>query len=343
MWSTSRDEDPTAALDSARRLRGCLGRSERAGPVRWTRPGQTLAIRRGPTRRGLDPTRPDPTRPDPGRGPTRRGPDPECGPTGRRPTGRRLTECRLTGRHGRRGLTRSTDATADAARPTPRSTPPRPDAARPADPPAFLALGDSYTIGSSVEPAERWPAQLVGALRGRRQAIGDPRYIAQNGWTTFALADALDREALAGPFGLVTLLIGVNDQFFHEPAEAYGLRFTALLDRAIALAGAGSLPRPNLSIPDYSVTPFGLSIDPVRIAREVAEFNAVNRRITVDRGVRYVDVTPRLSAGGWRGSRADRGGWAAPLGAHVRGVGGARAARGAGRAGLPMSEAPAGY
>ncbi|MCB9545374.1 MAG: SGNH/GDSL hydrolase family protein [Myxococcales bacterium] len=165
------------------------------------------------------------------------------------------------------------------------------DAAPPPQP-RVLALGDSYTIGASVEPAERWPAQLVVALRAGGRAIGDPRYIAQSGWTTFALSDAMDREAPVGPFALVTLLIGVNDQFFHEPAPAYGLRFGVLLDRAIGLAGGDACRVVVLSIPDYSVTPFGQGIDPVRIAREIAAFNDVNRGITADKGVRYVDVTP---------------------------------------------------
>ncbi|MEZ4467510.1 MAG: hypothetical protein R3F43_24465 [bacterium] len=104
-------------------------------------------------------------------------------------------------------------------RPTPPARTPtvdaaRPDAARPADPPAFLALGDSYTIGSSVEPAERWPAQLVGALRGRRQAIGGSPLHRPERLDDVRAGRRPDREALAGPFGLVTLLIGVNDQFF---------------------------------------------------------------------------------------------------------------------------------
>ena len=165
------------------------------------------------------------------------------------------------------------------------------DGAAPAAP-RFLALGDSYTIGTSVAPEQRWPAQLVGLVRAQGGVLGDPRYIAQNGWTTFALDAALNREAPEGPFALVTLLIGVNDQFFHETSLAYGNRFEGLLGRAIGLAGGDPCHVLVLSIPDYSVTPFGMSIDPPRIAREIEEFNRINRAATDARGVRYVDVTP---------------------------------------------------
>lgn len=157
---------------------------------------------------------------------------------------------------------------------------------------SFLALGDSYTIGTSVEPEERWPAQVVALLRAEGQVVADVRFLAQNGWTIFALNAALDRERPMGPFDLVTLLIGVNDQFFHETALAYERGFAGMLERAIELAGGDVCRVIVLSIPDYSVTPFGRRIDPERITREIAEFNRVNRAVTTARGVRYVDVTP---------------------------------------------------
>lgn len=175
------------------------------------------------------------------------------------------------------------DAAPDAGAPIPDAGPVRP---------SFLALGDSYTIGTSVEPEERWPAQVVALLRAEGQVVADVRYLAQNGWTIFALNAALDRERPEGPFDLVTLLIGVNDQFFHETALAYERGFAGMLERAIELAGGDVCRVIVLSIPDYSVTPFGRRIDPERITREIAEFNRVNRAVTTARGVRYVDVTP---------------------------------------------------
>src|SRR6516162_1602225 len=87
------------------------------------------------------------------------------------------------------------------------------------DPPAppgaqrFLALGDSYTIGEGVSPPERWPVQLVAALRARGVDVAEPTLLARTGWTTDELSAALDSARLKGPYALVSLLIGVNNQY----------------------------------------------------------------------------------------------------------------------------------
>ncbi|MGB4862058.1 MAG: GDSL-type esterase/lipase family protein, partial [Tepidiformaceae bacterium] len=82
----------------------------------------------------------------------------------------------------------------------------------------FLALGDSYTIGEGVAPNERWPEQLVELLRADGSAgLEAPTVIARTGWTTDELAHAIDESSVRGPFDLVSLLIGVNNQYRGRP------------------------------------------------------------------------------------------------------------------------------
>lgn len=163
----------------------------------------------------------------------------------------------------------------------------------------FLALGDSYTIGEGVDPAERWPEQLAATLRARRITIGDPEIIATTGWTTDELAAGIARAAPRGPYELVSLLIGVNNQYRGRPLEEYRQQFEELLGQAISLAGGEPGRVLVLSIPDWGATPFATGHDRQRIAREIEAFNAANRDIADRHRARYVDVTgvSRLAAG----------------------------------------------
>lgn len=157
----------------------------------------------------------------------------------------------------------------------------------------YLALGDSYTIGTSVETAERFPMQLVQALQKKGVKIQKPKIIARVGWSTDQLSAAMDRENLEGSsWDLVTLLIGVNNQYRGGSLEQYKLEFEVLLKRAIALAGNDKTKVIVISIPDYGVTPFGQRYQVGRISREIDEFNAANRKIAQQLGVAYCDITP---------------------------------------------------
>ncbi len=156
----------------------------------------------------------------------------------------------------------------------------------------FLALGDSYTIGESVHPAEHWPVQLVGLLRQEGLRVDDPTIIATTGWTTDELSVGIDRANPQGPYELVSLLIGVNNQYRGRDTAEYREQFVVLLKRAIGFAGG----RPGrvlvLSIPDWGVTPFAQGRDRAAIGRAIDEFNAVNQQETVRAGAQYVDITP---------------------------------------------------
>jgi lysophospholipase L1-like esterase len=156
----------------------------------------------------------------------------------------------------------------------------------------FLALGDSYTIGESVRPAERWPVQLAALLRQEGIALDEPQTIATTGWTTDELAAGIDRAAPRGPFELVSLLIGVNNQYRGRALAEYRTQFEALLGRAIALAGSQPRRVLVLSIPDWGATPFARGRHQAAIGRAIDEFNAVNAQAARRAGAQYVDVTP---------------------------------------------------
>jgi len=155
----------------------------------------------------------------------------------------------------------------------------------------YLALGDSYTIGEGVAASERWPEQLAALLRAKGVSVNPPEIVARTGWTTGELMEGIDRAAPGGPFDLVSLLIGVNDQYRGVDPEDYRVAFRALLERAAAFAAGEAARVIVLSIPDWGVTPFAQGRDRAQIASDIDRFNEVNRRETVARGARYVDVT----------------------------------------------------
>lgn len=170
--------------------------------------------------------------------------------------------------------------------------------ASPGEPPPsgrrFLALGDSYTIGEGAPSADRWPVQLAGLLRQKGRAVGDPEIIARTGWTVRELSAGIDAAAPRGPFELVTLLIGVNDQYRGADPETYRTGFVKMLARAVDFAGGKAGRVVVLSIPDWGVTPFARESgrEPARIAAEIERFNTVNREETLRAGARFVDITP---------------------------------------------------
>jgi lysophospholipase L1-like esterase len=151
----------------------------------------------------------------------------------------------------------------------------------------MLSLGDSYTIGESVPEADRFPNQLARALE-----IEKPLIIAKTGWTTDELNAAIDEAAPKGPYKLVTLLIGVNNQYRGRDAEQYRKEFAALLQRAIGFAGNDAKRVVVVSIPDWGVTPFAKDRDRGKVATEIDRYNAVNREETKRAGAHYVDITP---------------------------------------------------
>lgn len=155
----------------------------------------------------------------------------------------------------------------------------------------ILALGDSYTIGEGVSVDDRWPMQLATVLRARGLNVSAPTIVARTGWTTDELSAEIDDARPTGTFDIVTLLIGVNNQYRGRAAEEYRTQFRALLARAIGFAGSRADHVIVISIPDWGVTPFAQGRDRAAIARDIDAFNAVNRDESLRAGARYVDVT----------------------------------------------------
>lgn len=156
----------------------------------------------------------------------------------------------------------------------------------------YLALGDSYTIGESVAIDQRWPVQLVDSLQNKGIKINEPLIIAKTGWTTDELQNGIKQVNPKDPFDLVSLLIGVNNQYRGRDAEEYRTQFTELLEQAIVFAGGKEKRVVVLSIPDWGVTPFAAGRDRDQIASEIDQFNTINKNESEQLGVCYVDITP---------------------------------------------------
>jgi lysophospholipase L1-like esterase len=172
--------------------------------------------------------------------------------------------------------------------PQPALTPPADGSLR------YLALGDSYTIGEAVPPEMRWPILLADALRAHGLPVAEPTIIAKTGWTTDELDAAIDEADPRGPYDIVSLLIGVNNQYRGGDIEVYRAEFRALVQRAVGFAGGEAGRVFVVSIPDWGVTPFAAEDirSPEQIGEQIDAFNAVARAEAERAGVSFVDITP---------------------------------------------------
>lgn len=159
-----------------------------------------------------------------------------------------------------------------------------------AQPNTWLALGDSYTIGQGVAASERFPAQTVEFLVQKGISISALNYIATTGWTTTDLQNAINNKKPEN-HTIVSLLIGVNDQYQKRDTTGYRQRFAGLLGNAIALANGKKENVFVLSIPDYSVTPYASTSDTARMRIEIDWFNQINKQVTATYGCPYLDIT----------------------------------------------------
>ncbi|TLV04053.1 SGNH/GDSL hydrolase family protein [Dyadobacter luticola] len=154
----------------------------------------------------------------------------------------------------------------------------------------YLALGDSYTIGESVSKEDRWPMQLAAALRENGVAVQEPYFIARTGWTTKDLLDGTQNYHPDKPYDVVSLLIGVNNQYQGRSIEEYRSQFHDLLVRSIGYAGGNAEKVFVLSIPDWGVTPFGESVRK-RTAKEIDNFNKVAKEECDKEKILFINIT----------------------------------------------------
>jgi lysophospholipase L1-like esterase len=165
----------------------------------------------------------------------------------------------------------------------------------------YLALGDSYTIGESVAENERWSYQLTYLLQAEKLNFFQPTLIAKTGWTTRELEKAIhqQKQDIKPPYDLVSLLIGVNNQYRGLSINRFRTQFRRLLLTAKEFAGGNSRRVLVLSIPDWGVTPFAEKRDKNKIASEIDSFNQVVKEECEKLQITFVDITPisRTAAG----------------------------------------------
>lgn len=157
----------------------------------------------------------------------------------------------------------------------------------------LIALGDSYTIGQSVCETCRFPAQLKDSLQLRYTALDtfNLEIIAQTGWTTTNLKNAISSANPPNDFDLVTLLIGVNNQYQNKPFELYETEFIELVDTAISLVGGNASKLIVVSIPDYAYTPFGQASNALNISTQLELYNTYAQTYCADNNLKYVYIT----------------------------------------------------
>jgi len=158
----------------------------------------------------------------------------------------------------------------------------------------YLALGDSYTIGEQVLPGDNFPNQTVNLLNkniGGGYKFIDPEIIATTGWTTDELNAAIDAANISKTYDIVSLLIGVNNQYRGRPVNNFEIEFEQLLRRAIGFANNNPSHVFVLSIPDWGVTPFAEGRDRRTIAAEIDAYNDVCKSIAKKFQTNYIDIT----------------------------------------------------
>ena len=155
-------------------------------------------------------------------------------------------------------------------------------------PASYLALGDSYTIGEGVDQAERWPVLLQ---QGLPLKINPAKIIARTGWRTDDLLAAIQQSILAASYDLVTLMIGVNDQYQGVAIEKFTVNLETLIKKAMSLAGDNASHVLLISIPDWGYSPFGESVNQARIDHQIDNFNAVLKFMASKYQLAFADVT----------------------------------------------------
>lgn len=163
----------------------------------------------------------------------------------------------------------------------------------------YLALGDSYTIGEQVSTEENFPHQTVAILKQHFHfAVAVPKIIAVTGWTTDELNAAIKAENIQEHFDIVTLLIGVNNQYRGRDLENYATEFNDLLNQAIVFANGRTSHVFVLSIPDWGVTPFAEGKDKAEITKQIDAYNEVNKKISSDYSCNYIEITESTRTNG---------------------------------------------
>ncbi len=156
---------------------------------------------------------------------------------------------------------------------------------------SYLALGDSYTVGELVPLYDSFPYQLVQMLRKSKVNFMAPEIIAQTGWTTDELLLHISKTSLLTQYDLVTLLIGVNNQYRGREPHLFKPDIELLIQKAIKWTNGSSKNVVVLSIPDWSVTPYAQERNILEIASAIDEYNKICRELSKAMDVHFIDIT----------------------------------------------------
>jgi len=161
----------------------------------------------------------------------------------------------------------------------------------------YLALGDSYTIGQGADTQDAFPVQLSARLNAVHQDsvfIHSPEIIAKTGWTSSDLLHQAEQaDELNRPYDLITLLIGVNNQYQRLSFSIFERDLEDLLHFGIEAAGGDTSRLVLISVPDYAYTPFGQNHnDPAQISSEIEKYNGYLATQAEAYGIPFIDVTP---------------------------------------------------
>ncbi|MES2704779.1 MAG: GDSL-type esterase/lipase family protein [Bacteroidota bacterium] len=155
----------------------------------------------------------------------------------------------------------------------------------------YLALGDSYTIGEQVPLHDNFPYQAVKLLKDMKIEVTEPVIVAKTGWTTDELDEAIREHNIDEKFSIVSLLIGVNNQYRGKSVDEYKTDFQQLVMEAIAFADGKADRVFVLSIPDWGVTPFAEGRDRSQVAKDIDAYNAANKEIAAANKCNYIEIT----------------------------------------------------
>jgi lysophospholipase L1-like esterase len=164
----------------------------------------------------------------------------------------------------------------------------------------YLALGDSYTIGTSIDEIDNYPNQTFQLLKGAKFTMNSVQIIARNGWTADDLKNGLASANKKSVYQIVTILIGVNNQYQSRPIKDFETAFVSLLQSAITLTGNKSKRVFVISIPDWGITPFASGRDRKEIATEIDNYNLVCEKNAKAYGANFINITDAYRLDGYK-------------------------------------------